>query len=229
MKWRSLEESPSHSETRSLREIYIERKELIAKYVPPEIQEVHARAVEQLKTSGIEHQALQLGAQAPALELSDQNGKVVRSAELLSNGKLVLCFIRGRWCPFCVAQLQAMNAIVPGLRDSGASLIAVSPQTTHQSHLMADQHKLEFPILSDAGNSVARQFGLAYPVPEYQRELYRRAFVNLPFINGTESWGLPIPAVYILAKDGSVMFAHAKADYTDRPEPVEILALLSRT
>ena len=227
MKWRSLEESCRQSESRSLREVYDERKQLIALYVPLEIQAVHARAVEDLRASGIESRALQPGSQAPAFELPDQNGKIARSADLLATGKLVICFIRGRWCPFCVAQMQAMNAIITVLKDLHTSLLAISPQTPHQSHLMADQHELQFPILSDAGNSVARQFGLVYPVPDYQRDVYRRAFVNLPFINGAETWELPIPAVYILAEDGAVIFAHAKTDYTDRPDPADILTFLS--
>lgn len=228
MKWRSLEESALQPDSRSLREVYTERKQLIIQYVPAEIQAVHARAVEDLNASGIESRALQTGSRAPAFELPDQKGKIFRSADVLATGKLVICFIRGRWCPFCVAQMQAMNAIVPALKDLHTSLVAISPQTAHQSQLMADQHELQFAILSDAGNSVARQFGLVYPVPDYQLDVYRRAFVNLPFINGAETWELPIPAVYVLAEDSPVIFARAKADYTDRPEPADILTFLSQ-
>src|SRR5215470_1296747 len=229
MKWRSLEESPIQSETHTLREIYAERKELIAKYVPAEVQAVHARVVDQLKISGIENRILAHGAHASAFELPDQKGKLVNSTELLAKGKLVLCFIRGRWCPFCVAQMQAMNAIVPVLKSLHATLVAISPQTAHQSHLMADQHELKFRVLSDSGNSIARQFGLAYQVPEYQRDVYRRAFVNLSFINGLDTWELPIPAIYVLAENGSVIFSSANADYTDRPEPNAILDFVSQT
>lgn len=229
MKWRSLEETLSQSETRLLREIYTERRDLIARYVPQDIQAVHARGINELKASGVENRTLAVGAQAPAFELPDQNGKVVRSADILTVGRLVICFIRGRWCPFCVAQMQAMNAIVPHLRTLTTSLVAISPQTVHQSQLMADQHGLQFRVLSDAGNSMARQFGLAYLVPEYQQEIYRRAFVNLPFINAADTWELPIPAVYIVARNGAVTFAYANADYTDRPEPRAIIEFLSQT
>src|SRR5258708_3526117 len=141
---------------------------------------------------------LQPGNAAPDFELPDQDGKTVRSSELLAKGPLVLCFIRGRWCPFCVGQMEAMNAIVSEIEKLGAALVAISPQTQHQSSLMAEQHQLRFPLLSDAGNNVARQFGLVYQVPEYQQEVYRRVFVKLPFVNGDESWELPIPATYIL-------------------------------
>ncbi len=235
MKWRSLEESSPQTEEVSLREIYAERKELIAKYVPAEIQAIHARAVEELKKSGAAERALQPGSKAPSFELTDHNSNLVRSSDLLAAGPLVVCFIRGRWCPFCVGQMEAMNAIHPQIKEAGASLIAISPQTVHHSYLMADQHKLRFPLLSDAGSKVAHAFGLAYRVPDYQQEIYRRVFVNLPFVNGDEGWQLPIPATYIVdarqhaggAPAPHVLYASANPDYTDRPEPSEILSLLS--
>ncbi len=101
----------------------------------------------------------------------------------------MLCFIRGRWCPFCVAQMEAMNLVVPEIQQAGATLAAVSPQTVKQSFFMRDQHKLRFPLLSDTGNKVARQFGLPYRIPEEQKTIYQRAFVNLPFVNGDEQLG----------------------------------------
>jgi peroxiredoxin len=227
MKWRSLDESDLASDARSLREIYTERKDLIAKYVPAEIQAIHARAVEELKQSGAAERALQPGSKAPSFELADHNGKLVRSSDLLASGALVICFMRGRWCPFCVGQMEAMKAIYPQIKEADASLVAISPQTVHHSYLMADQHKLRFPLLSDAGSKVANAFGLAYRVPDYQQEIYRRVFVNLPFVNGDESWQLPIPATYILARDGTILYASANPDYTDRPEPGDILSRLT--
>ena len=247
MKWRSLQESSPEKEPRRLYEVFAERRELIARYVPAEIQAIHAKAVEELKHAGVGEKALKAGDPAPNFELPDQNGTLVRSAELLARGPLVICFIRGRWCPFCVGQMEAMNTIIPELEKLGASLVAISPQTVHQSFLMADQHKLTFPLLSDEANQVARQFGLVYRVQEYQQEVYRRAFTNLPFINGDESWELPIPGTYIVgmrsadestqpfpASEGGshlaarVLYAFANPEYTERPEPAELLARIGQ-
>ncbi len=227
MKWRSLDESSAKVDARPLREIYAERKELIAKYVPAETQAVHAKAVKELKAQGIAARALALGAKAPQFELPDHDGKIVRSAELLASGRLVLCFIRGRWCPFCVGQMEAMNLINPFILHAGASLVAISPQTVKQSYFMHDQHKLCFPLLSDARNNVARQFGLTYRVPAAQKAVYRRAFVNLPFTNGDDCWELPIPATFIVDRDGTIQYASANEDYTERPEPADIIDHLS--
>jgi peroxiredoxin len=227
MKWRSLEEPAAATETRSLAEIFAERKELIAKYVPAEVQAVHERAIVEVRDSGIAGRALRSGDKTPDFELADQNGTPLRAVDLLRKGKLVLCFFRGRWCPFCVGQLEAMNAIFPQIQALGALLVGISPQTAHQSYLMADQHHLRFPLLSDTENKVARQFGLVYRVPEYQQEIYQRAFVNLPFANGDSSWELPIPAVYVLDRDSTILHASVNPDYTERPEPAEILRVVS--
>jgi len=119
-----------------------------------------------------------------------------------------------------------MNLLLPQIEHAGAALLAISPQTVQQSFFMADQHKLGFPLLSDAGNQVARQFGLVYRVPDEQQAIYRRAFINLPFANGDHSWELPIPATFILGGDATVLYASANEDYTERPEPAEILLRL---
>jgi peroxiredoxin len=229
MKWRSLDEPAPDTDIRPLREVFAERKNLIAKYVPAETRETYARVVAELKDKHLAAQVLGVGAAAPAFELNDHNGKAVASAQLLAKGRLVVCFIRGRWCPFCVGQMEAMNLIAPDIALAGASLIAISPQTVKQSFFMQDQHKLRFPLLSDAGNRVARAFGLVYRVPEYQQAIYKSVFVNLPFANGDESWELPIPATFILERDGTVLYASADEDYTERPEPADILRALSVT
>jgi peroxiredoxin len=223
MKWRSLAEAAPTEDTRSLRDQFAERKELITKYVPPETQAIHERVIAELNDQGIATHAFSKGAKAPEFVLNDHDGKPVFSADLLKESPLVICFFRGRWCPFCVGQLEAMNLILPQIQQAQASLLAISPQTVQQSFFMADQHKLRFPLLSDPSNLMARQFGLVYHVPDYQQSLYRRVLINLPFANGDESWELPIAATYIVDRDGSVLYTAVNADYTERPEPSEIL------
>ena len=226
MKWRSLEEPPPSQDACTLREQFAERKALIAKYVPPESQAIHAEVVADLKQKRLADGTLGVAAKAPIFELKDHDGKPVSSAELLKKSRLVICFFRGRWCPFCVGQLEAMNLILAQIEQAGATLVAISPQTVKQSYFMHGQHKLRFPLLSDAGNQVAREFGLVYRVPEYQQAVYQRTFVNLPFVNGDESWELPIPATYILDRDGTVLYVSVNEDYSERAEPTEILRAL---
>jgi len=228
MKWRSLEESAPGLDARPLHEIFAERKDLIAKYVPAETQAIHAQAIAELKQRHLSANILPVGSKAPEFELHDHDGNILSSSVLLAKGRLVLCFIRGRWCPFCVGQMEAMNLVLPQIEEAGAALVAISPQTVKQSFFMHDQHKLRFPLLSDAGNQLARQFGLTYRVPPLQEAVYRRAFVNLPFTNRDESWELPIPATYILDRDGTVLYTSANEDYTERPEPADLVGALQK-
>lgn len=227
MKWRGLEECKPGQQAATLREELEERKALAEQYVPEDVLQVNQRTVEELRASGIAGRILAVGASAPNFELPDHDGNTLSSSSLLSRGRLVICFFRGRWCPFCVAQLEAMNSALDPIQKSGASLVAISPQTVKQSFFMRDQHQLRFPLLSDAGNRVARAFGLVYPVPEEQKAVYSRTFVNLPFLNGDHSWELPIPATYVLGQ-GAVLYANADADYTRRPEPEELVRLLDQ-
>lgn len=194
------------------------------KLVQPERMAVSERAVAELFASGIEDRILPAGALAPEFTLDDASGRPVRSADLLTLGPLVVKFFRGRWCPYCMTELEAWREAYPRLREAGVLLAAISPQTSRQSDFMAGQHGLPFPVLSDSRCAVAEQFGLVYTVPAYLREYYRSILVNFPFMNGDESWRMILPAAFVIGREGTVLYASAYADYRVRPEPEDVLA-----
>jgi peroxiredoxin len=193
--------------------------------VQPERMAVSERAVSELLASGIEEKILPVGATAPEFTLNDASGRPVRSADLLALGPLVLDFFRGRWCPYCVTEIEAWRDLYPRLREAGALLAAVSPQTSRQNDFMVGQHSLPFPVLTDPGCALAEQFGLAYTIPQYHRDYYRSILVNIPFVNGDDTWRLILPATYVLGRDRKVLFAEAHADFRVRPEPEEVLCV----
>jgi peroxiredoxin len=190
---------------------------------------VGERAVAELFASGIEDRILPVGALAPEFALNDATGRLVRSADLLALGPLVVKFFRGRWCPYCVTELEAWRDLYGALRERGALIVAIGPQTQRQSDFMAGQHGLPFPMLSDPSCALAENFGIAYTVPEYHRDYYLSILINIPFVNGEPSWRLPIPATYVIGRDRKVLFAEAHADFRVRPEPEEALAAIART
>ncbi|MEO6829375.1 MAG: peroxiredoxin-like family protein [Acidobacteriaceae bacterium] len=194
--------------------------------VQPERLHPVERAVGELFASSIEQRILAVGAVAPEFALPDNNGHSVRSADFLALGSVIVNFFRGRWCPYCMAELAAWRDAYPRLRAKGALLVAVSPQTVHQNDLLLHQHPLPFPVLSDEGGLVAASFGLAYSVPDYHQKHLRRILVNLPFINGDASWNLPLAATYVVRPGGTIAFAQAHADFRVRPEPEDVLAVL---
>ncbi|HUB29038.1 MAG TPA: peroxiredoxin-like family protein [Terracidiphilus sp.] len=192
--------------------------------VQPERLAVGERAIEELFASHAEERILPVGASAPEFALKDSNNKLVRSADLLSVGPLVVKFFRGRWCPYCVTELEVWRDAYGRIREHGAVMAAVGPQLQRQSDFMIGQHGLPFPVLTDTDNAVAEQFGLVYTVPEYHRDYYLSILVNIPFVNGEKSWRLPLPATYVIGRDRKVLYAEAHADFRVRPEPEEALA-----
>ena len=128
-------------------------------------------------------------------------------------------------------ELVALQAILPQLTVSGATLVAVSPQLPeHNRELIRSRH-LTFEILTDRGNEVAARFGLRFSLPEFLREVYRTFPLDLEKFNGDGSWTLPIPARFLIDQDGIIRWAESDPDYTTRPEPedtLEALRALSR-
>ena len=203
--------------------------------VQPERLAVSERATTELFASGIEDRVLKPGVEAPSFTLEDaRTGKPVRSADLLAVGPLIVNFFRGRWCPYCVTELETWRELYPEVRRRGALLAAISPQTTRQNNFAIEQHALPFPMLADPGAATAEKFGIAYTVPAEHRRYFQSILVNIPFNNAglsyhtaTEaSWRLPLPGVFVVNRQNIITFAEAHADFRVRPEPAEVLAAL---
>ena len=123
--------------------------------------------------------------------------------------------------------MQAYQAILPDLDSLDATLVAVSPQLPDNSLTMAEKNALEFEVLSDADNAVAREYGIVWRYSEELRQVYLDVFkLVLPEFNGNDSWELPIPATFVIGRDGIVSYAFVDPDYTRRAEPDEILSAL---
>lgn len=196
---------------------------------PAWIHEPMHRATAELIASGAAGRALKVGDKAPAFALKDAEGREVSSAALLAEGPLVVTFYRGVWCPYCNMDLQAIQAALPELAKRGAKLVAISPQTPVNSRRSQRENKLGFPILADPGNAVAASFGLRFKLPDYLIELYRDVFKNdLAVANGDPSWTLPMPARFVIGRDGTILYAEVNPDYTRRPDPEELLPVLDR-
>lgn len=195
-------------------------------FAPADIHPIMARATAELIASGQAKKALRAGDKAPAFNLKDPDGKYVSSAELLAQGPLVLSFYRGVWCPYCNMELQALEEAVAAFAELGARVVAISPQNSVNSRKSVRTNALSFPILSDAGNEVAAAFGLRFALPDYLVDLYKKLKNDLPAFNGDSSWTLPMPGRYVIAQDGTILYAEVNPDYTQRPDPSEMLPAL---
>jgi peroxiredoxin len=194
---------------------------------PAWIHEPMHRATAELMASHAAERAIRAGDRAPQFSLPDADGKFHSAEELLANGPLVLTFYRGVWCPYCNMDLQALQEALPQVEALGARLVAVSPQTAANTRRSMRENKISFPILSDLGNEVAERFGLRFTLPDYLQDLYKNVFKNdLAINNGEPSWTLPMPARYVIGRDGVIAYAEVNPDYTERPDPAELLPVL---
>jgi peroxiredoxin len=194
----------------------------------PDVLDTMRRATSELVASGQALNARKAGDKAPEFALKDPDNHVVSSAELLAKGPLVVSFYRGVWCPFCNLELQALQAASSAIEARGAHVVAISPQTAPNSRKSQRENKLSFPILSDEKSRVAAAFGLRFSLPDYLIELYKGFKDDLPAFNDDPAWVLPMPARYVIGTDGIIAYAEVNPDYTQRPDPAELLPVLDK-
>jgi peroxiredoxin len=201
------------------------RSEFMAK-APPEIREAMTRADMDLAASGITRRAIKAGDLAPDFRLPDARGGQVQLRDLLFKGPVVVSFYRGGWCPYCNLELRALQNALPAIRQLGADLVAISPQTPDESLSTGEKNELAFPVLSDVGSATAKKYGVAFDLADELRSIYTRSHHALPDKNGADSWILPIPATYVVDMNGAIALAFIDVDYRNRLEPAEIVATL---
>ena len=181
---------------------------------------------QQMVQSAVAEQALGVGQRAPSFALPNAIDKAVASDALLRRGPLVISFYRGAWCPYCNLELRALQDALPRIHELGAELVAISPNLPDKSLTSIEKHGLTYEILTDAQNRIARRYGLVITLSEEIRPLYRQIGFDIPGHNGDDSWELPMPATYVVAPDGEIVFRFVSADYTRRAEPADIIAAL---
>lgn len=194
--------------------------------LPEDQQKTVSIAFEELLSSTVAADAKTTGDKAPDFELSNVRGGTLSITDALSEGPVVLSFYRGSWCPFCNLELNALQQQLPAIQDCGARLIAVSPEKPDTSLTHAEKLNLGFDVLSDPGNRVADAYGLIMTVPETLRPLYLQWGIDLPAANGDDSHQLPVPATYVIGRNGTIHTACVDKDYTTRMEPAEIVEAL---
>ncbi|MCK1741293.1 AhpC/TSA family protein [Bradyrhizobium sp. 139] len=187
---------------------------------------LYDRKVEELREAFPLQDVLQVDDLAPDFTLSGATGQMVSLSELLRQGPVILTFYRGGWCPYCNLQLRAYQAALPEIESYGASLVAISPELPDRSLSTAEKNALGFRVLSDVGNSVASAFGLVYALPEELREALRSNGKALPAHNGDETWELPVPATFIVAKNRRIVFSFVEIDYRRRLAPEALIEAL---
>ncbi|MEM8808140.1 MAG: peroxiredoxin-like family protein [Cyanobacteria bacterium P01_G01_bin.38] len=196
--------------------------------VPADVQGTMGKATQDLAHSGIIDRTLKVGDRIPAVTLPDATGQSFSVQAALEQGPVVLAFYRGGWCPYCNLELKALQAVLPEIQAAGAILIAIAPETPDNSLSTQEKNALTFSVLSDVGNKVSREFGLVFQLPEALRPIYKGFGIDIEAYNGDQTFELPVPATYVVAPSGEIVYAFADADYTKRAEPADVVAALKQ-
>jgi peroxiredoxin len=194
--------------------------------IPADVRAVMQRAARELAESGQADEALTVGGKAPSFTLPSATGRTVVLDDLLADGPVVLTFYRGAWCPYCNIALRSLQQHHDAITARGAHLVAVSPQVPDESLSHAEKDELAFDVVSDLGCETAKQFGLAFDLPDDLAAVYVGLGIGLHRSNGGHARTLPIPATYVIDPDGTIRWAFVNSDYTTRAEPADILAAL---
>ena len=172
--------------------------------------------------------SIDVGDKAPDFSLPTAEGGIWSLGEHLAQGKcssLVVVFYRGTWCGYCNIYLRGLLETRSLLSDANADLIAVSPEAAPSSADNASAVGPTFPVLIDHGGKIAEQFGLTFEMDDAAKNLLKGSGINLEERNADGRWILPVPGTFVIDRSGHIAYAHVDADYRNRPEPQEIVAM----
>jgi peroxiredoxin len=222
---------PTHDDTAEATTLKAQLEDQQAEYAKmgPKVFESIDKAIADLTASGILDRAVKAGDKAPDFSLPDALGNRVSLYEELEKGPVILTWYRGSWCPFCNIQLHDYQKALVDIHAAGAELLAVSPELPDSSLSWKEKNELEFIVLSDSGNDVARQYGIVYRIPDSIAASYRKGGrIDLAKFNDDDSLELPLAVTYVIGTDGMVEYAFLDTDWRKRAETSEILAVVTR-
>lgn len=188
---------------------------------------IHAEE-NKIASSAKETTPIKTGDQLPDVSVVDANGEAVKLSSLHEKGPVVIVFFRGSWCPICTQHFQDLIKTHPEIAKTGATLVAISPDTAENTQANTTKLQTPFPLLSDSDLSATKAFGLAFQVDDATLVKYKGFGIDLEKASGKNHHSLPVPAVYIVDKSGKIVFAHSDPDYTKRLDAAKIVTELKK-
>lgn len=212
--------------------------QLFRQTLPPDLSSLIEQGAGEISALDIIENALKAGDRAPDFALKTHKGKSRSLSDYLKQGPLVLTFYRGAWCPYCNLQLAAYRSRLADIKASGATLVAVTPEQAEGAAVFLESEapqdakdsivtNLDFDVLHDKNNQLARKYGLSFELPEAHKKLFELMKFDIEKATGDNSYAFPDPATYIIATDGTIQWAFVPNNYRKRAEPDEIIKQLT--
>ena len=194
----------------------------LAQQVPTEILTSFSQSIADIKKLQLEDNCIQLGEIFPNFKLQNTTNQVVELNDLLQKGPVIISFFRGSWCPYCNLELRALQQKLNSLENQTATLVAISPQLPTYNVVLKENQGLEFELLTDQDNCLAKQIGIAFELQDYIRPIYQNLGIDLTTYNGSTQQELPIPAVFVIDSTGRVTYKFVDANYINRMDVNEL-------
>lgn len=200
-----------------------ELNENLAKQLPKEVLELFGKSIQDLKVKNIEGRSIGTGEMFPDFSLPNTNDEVVELNKLLQNGKVIIAFFRGSWCPYCNLELKALQNNLKRIKDKNVTLVAISPQTSNYSEEFKTNHNLDFELLTDKNNSLAKQLGIAFELQNYVIPIYHSMGIELSAYNGNANNELPVPVIFVLDTNARITYRFVDTNYMNRIDIQELI------
>ena len=162
----------------------------------------------------------------PEFLLPDSSGHLVSLDDLIAEGPAVISFNRGHWCEYCRIELTAFRQGMNDIAAEGAQVVSIMPESEVFTGKAAANAGNAFKVLSDIDNGYALTVGLAIWLGEGVRTLYLSHGLNLERFQNSPNWFVPIPATFVVDRDGVILARHVDPDFRNRMNVEEIVATL---
>lgn len=196
--------------------------------LPADINAVMQEETRKQGASNILDSVPKVGDTLADFTLPNHQGDRKSLSELREKGPVVITFYRGGWCPYCNMELRAYQNILAEINETGATLIAISPELPDQSLTTAEKNQLKFDVFTDISGEYIKEIGLSFTLPESLQHIYPQLGINVEKHNGTGEFTLPLAGTLIVDSEGKITYAFVDTDYTKRADPCEIVEHLRR-
>ena len=195
----------------------------LAKQVPQEVLEAFGKSIADLKTKSIEQNSIKVGEIMPDFSLLNAKIETINSNEILKQGKMIVAFYRGSWCPYCNLELKALQDNLSKFQDKKTTLVAISPQSPDNSLTIIEKQNLTFEILSDTDNKFAKKLGIVFELQDFVLPYYAALGIDLVAFNKNKENNLPVPAVFVVDTNGKILYKFVDTNYMNRIDIDELI------
>lgn len=179
----------------------------------PELARAGEQLIDRLSAAGAGARAPGVGDKMPDFLLPDGEGKLFRLGDFLASGPVIICFLRGKWCPYCSATKEALDAVSTDAQKTGLSIVGITPE---RAAMFAPVSGKGCKILVDVDNGFALALNLLMSIDDATANTYQRHGINISANQIGKSWFLPIPASFLVSSNGIIAMRHLDTDFRNR-------------